>query len=102
MFESLSTRLQDVFKTLRGETRLITDDEEILRDRRIRLSLPEQLLGIAQRGCAVDGHFYSVKRIKQGGRPERSAVRVRIPESGHGLQMVGGCLLYTSPSPRDS
>ena len=36
--------------------RLILDDEEILRDRRIRLSLPEQLLGVAQLGSAVDGH----------------------------------------------
>ena len=28
--------------------RLILDDEQMLRDRRVRLSLPEQLFGVAQ------------------------------------------------------
>src|SRR6059036_2413798 len=40
MFESLSTRLQDVFKTLRGETRLTPESiEAALRE--IRLALLE-------------------------------------------------------------
>jgi signal recognition particle subunit SRP54 len=40
MFESLSTRLQDVFKTLRGETRLTPENiEAALRE--IRLALLE-------------------------------------------------------------
>jgi len=40
MFESLSTRLQDVFKSLRGETRLTADNVEIAL-REIRLALLE-------------------------------------------------------------
>src|ERR1700693_4456269 len=40
MFESLSTRLQDVFKTLRGETRLTPDNVEVAL-REIRLALLE-------------------------------------------------------------
>jgi len=40
MFESLSTRLQDVFKTLRGETRLTPENIEIAL-REIRLALLE-------------------------------------------------------------
>src|SRR5215212_4220302 len=40
MFESLSTRLQDVFKTLRGESRLTPDNIEIAL-REIRLALLE-------------------------------------------------------------
>src|SRR4026208_2115853 len=40
MFESLSTRLQDVFKTLRGETRLTPENVEAAL-REIRLALLE-------------------------------------------------------------
>src|SRR5947208_15074452 len=40
MFESLSTRLQDVFKTLRGETRLTPEAIEVAL-REIRLALLE-------------------------------------------------------------
>src|SRR5258708_1682383 len=40
MFESLSTRLQDVFKTLRGETRLTPENVEVAL-REIRLALLE-------------------------------------------------------------
>src|SRR5215217_6833049 len=40
MFESLSTRLQDVFKTLRGESRLTPENIEIAL-REIRLALLE-------------------------------------------------------------
>src|SRR6476660_8893366 len=40
MFESLSTRLQDVFKTLRGETRLTPENIEVAL-REIRLALLE-------------------------------------------------------------
>src|SRR5437016_11799444 len=40
MFDSLSTRLQDVFKTLRGETRLTPENIEVAL-REIRLALLE-------------------------------------------------------------
>src|ERR1700750_753489 len=40
MFESLSTRLQDVFKTLRGESRLTPENIEVAL-REIRLALLE-------------------------------------------------------------
>src|SRR5256712_8938854 len=40
MFDSLSTRLQDVFKTLRGETRLTPENVEVAL-REIRLALLE-------------------------------------------------------------
>ena len=36
--------------------RLILDEAQVFRDAGVELALPEQLLGVAQRGGAINGH----------------------------------------------
>ena len=78
MFDSLSTRLQDVFKTLRGETRLTGENiEAALRE--IRLALLE-----------ADVNFKVVKAFIDRVRDRAMGQRARKPHPEGFLAGFGG------------
>jgi signal recognition particle subunit SRP54 len=101
MFESLSTRLQDVFKTLRGETRLTPENiEAALRE--IRLALLE-----ADVNYKVVGAFVDRVRDKAMGQdvlrslsPSQQVVRIVRDEMVALFGTAEGGLAHTSRRPR--
>src|SRR5262245_4085570 len=84
MFESLSTRLQDVFKTLRGETRLTPENiEAALRE--IRLALLEADVNFKVVKAFIDRVRARAMALPVRGSPSPSQQVVKIVRD----EMVG-------------
>src|SRR4026208_779252 len=105
MFESLSTRLQDVFKGLRGESRLPTETNEA-GPREIRLALLEADVNFKVVKAFIDRvrdramDAIADSSVVRGLAPSQQVVRIVRDETGARLGTAEGGLQPSNKRPR--